>query len=63
MKAAEGLVLVCQGGPRHRWTWFEDDWQERVDAAERMHGDDPGHPAAWPLGYRRDGDVLRWRSR
>jgi hypothetical protein len=60
----QGLTIRLQGGPGDGWQYYENDFLERIRAAQRI-GRTLDHPAGWALGYERpiNGVIWPWRGR
>ena len=47
---AGGPTIRLDGGPGHGQIYFEDEFRDRIRAAQRMHRTEPD-AAGWALGY------------
>ena len=63
MAASKGPTIRLQGGPGDGWQFHEDDFLERIRAAQRMGRTSVDGPG-WALGYQRPtaGVIWVWRG-
>ena len=63
MAERHGSVIRLQDGPGAGWQFYEDDFLERIRAAQRMGRTVPD-ASGWALGYERpvSGVVWIWRG-
>lgn len=63
MAASKGPTIRLQGGPGAGQQFHEDDFLERIRAAQRMGRTVPD-AAGWALGYERprQGHIWIWRE-
>jgi hypothetical protein len=47
---AGGPTIKLDGGPGHGQVYYEDEFRDRIKAAQRMHRTEPD-AAGWALGY------------
>ena len=63
MAESRDPVIRLQDGPGAGWQFHEEDWLERIRAAQRMGRTVPD-AAGWALGYQRptSGSIWIWRG-
>jgi hypothetical protein len=63
MAERHGPVIRLQDGPGAGWQFYEEDFLERIRAAQRMGRTVPD-ASGWALGYERpiSGAIWTWRG-